>query len=110
MQRFDFSATADGVSSCQNGHYTARSQKPLRMLIATPRGKEGEGGVDRLNDSIIQYVKQRPELNVRIAYLVTRGRLGLFVAQFIFGYALIRFVFLATFGCIDLLHIHLSIR
>ena len=68
------------------------------------------GGIDRLNDSIIDGISSRPELEVRCKRLVTRGKGGLAAAQFVFAAALLKFSVASLLGQIDLLHIHLSIR
>ena len=83
-------------------------KKTINVLLATPLGRNGKGGIDRLNDSIIASLKSEPKFSV--SRLVTRGDGGLFAAQFTFAYALIRFLFLAAMRRADLLHIHLSIR
>ena len=89
---------------------TTRDQthKTLRVLIATPLGLHGRGGIDRLNDRIVEALAERPELNIRVDCIVTRGQQSLFAAHFIFAYALIRFCFAALRRDVDLLHIHLS--
>ena len=84
------------------------AQKPIKVLIATPYGRDGRGGIDRLNDSIITALQS--DSTFRVTRLVTRGKRGLLAAQFIFAHALVRFLFSALVGRIDLLHIHLSIR
>lgn len=79
----------------------------LRILIVTPYGRNGQGGIDRLNDSILDNVPKQPG-NVTVDCLVTRGKHGLLLAQFIFFYALVRLVIASALGKTDLLHIHLS--
>ena len=82
----------------------------LRILVATPYGDDGPGGIDRLNDLIFETIRNRPGINLTVERLVTRGTHGLFAAQFIFAYALARFAVKAVCGSVDMLHIHLSIR
>jgi glycosyltransferase involved in cell wall biosynthesis len=83
---------------------------PLRVLLATPYGEDGMGGIDRLNDAIVNGFAARPELNIRCTRLVTRGKGGLTIAQPIFAAALARLTFIALRGEVDLLHIHLSVN
>jgi glycosyltransferase involved in cell wall biosynthesis len=85
-------------------------QQAKRIWVATPYGKDGMGGIDRLNDAILDAVNARPELGLECTRLITRGKRGLVAAQCIFGYALARFCTAALRGKVDLLHIHLSIR
>lgn len=83
-------------------------KRPLFVLVATPLGLNGRGGIDRLNDSIFEDIRSRPELNVSVDRLVTRGQRGLFTAQFVFAFALMRLVWAKILGRVDVLHIHLS--
>jgi glycosyltransferase involved in cell wall biosynthesis len=82
----------------------------IRLLVATPLGKRGRGGIDRLNDGIFDAIGRRPELNISAKRLVTRGQRSLLTAQFIFALALISLCFAALRRDVDLLHIHLSDR
>ena len=84
------------------------SAEKFRVLVATPLGLHGRGGIDRLNDMIFEFVDAQPELHIRIRRLVTRGQRGLLAAQFIFAFALVRLCFAALRKQIDVLHIHLS--
>ncbi len=82
----------------------------LRVLIATPYGEDGMGGIDRLNDAIIAGVNNKPGMQITCSRLVTRGKGSLFAAQAVFAAALARFAASAALGGVDLLHIHLSVR
>jgi glycosyltransferase involved in cell wall biosynthesis len=85
------------------------SQLPkLRVLVATPFGKGGQGGIDRLNDTIFQTLEKRSD--IKLTRLVTRGKLGLLAAQFIFAWAMLRFSARLLLGQVDVVHIHLSDR
>jgi glycosyltransferase involved in cell wall biosynthesis len=88
----------------------SRSDKIIHVVVATPLGLHGRGGIDRLTDAIFEAVGAHPELGVSIDRLVTRGQRGLFAAQFVFAYALLRLFIAALRRDIDLLHIHLSDR
>jgi glycosyltransferase involved in cell wall biosynthesis len=81
-----------------------------RIWVATPYGKHGMGGIDRLNDAIFDSLGLNPELGFDCVRLVTRGQRGLLAAQGIFALALARFCAAALSQQIDLLHIHLSDR
>ncbi len=82
----------------------------LRVLIATPYGLNGRGGIDRLNDMIFDAVANYSSQNVSLSRLVTRGKRGLIHAQFIFFFAIIKFIFLVGLSRVDVLHIYLSNR
>jgi glycosyltransferase involved in cell wall biosynthesis len=92
------------------GSEATETPKCIRVLVATPYGDDGPGGIDRLNDLIFKTVHAQTKSNVTVDRLVTRGKKGLFAAQFVFAYALTHFVVKALVGNFDLLHIHLSIR
>lgn len=87
----------------------AEPARPLRVLLATPYGENGMGGIDRLNDAIIDNF-ERGGFNLSCERLVTRGKGSLWAAQAVFAGALARFITLAAARQVDLLHIHLSVR
>ena len=89
---------------------TPADREPLSVLLATPYGQDGMGGIDRLNDAIVDGIARRPELGVRCRRLVTRGKGSLWAAQGIFPAALLQLAYAAARGDVDLLHIHLSVR
>lgn len=91
-------------------NYRIQLHAPVRVLLATPYGEDGMGGIDRLNDAIVNGFASRPELNIRCRRLVTRGKGGLAMAQPIFATAMAKLAFSALRGEVDLLHIHLSVK
>lgn len=80
----------------------------VRVLVATPLGLDGRGGIDRLNDAIFEALSTTSDTKVVVERLVTRGQRGLFAAQFVFFLALMKLIWRRIIGKIDLLHIHLS--
>lgn len=82
----------------------------LRVLLATPYGQNGMGGIDRLNDAIVDGFERHPDFSIHCARLVTRGKGSLLSAQPVFAAALLRFAAAAARREVDLLHIHLSVR
>jgi glycosyltransferase involved in cell wall biosynthesis len=89
---------------------TMHSPSKLRILIATPLGFRGRGGIDRVTDMIVDTVESRPESNIRLKRLVTRGQSGLLAAQFVFAFALVQLCYSVLRRDVDLLHIHVSDR
>jgi glycosyltransferase involved in cell wall biosynthesis len=85
-------------------------QNTLRLLVATPLGAHGRGGIDRLTDLIIDTINQRGDLGVEAVRLVTRGQRNLYWAPVVFAQALIQFCVAASLGKVDLVHIHLAWR
>lgn len=88
----------------------AQNMAPYRVLLATPYGEDGMGGIDRLNDAIVAGINSRPEMQFVCDRLVTRGKGNLLGAQAVFAAALGKFIGSAALGRVDLLHIHLSVR
>jgi glycosyltransferase involved in cell wall biosynthesis len=80
----------------------------LRVVLATPFGKGGKGGIDRLTDLIVNAAKGRTDPRVEPARLVTRGAGSLFAGAFVFARALVRFSVVVWQGRVDLLHINLA--
>jgi glycosyltransferase involved in cell wall biosynthesis len=81
--------------------------KMVRVMVATPLGAGGRGGIDRLNDLIFDAI-DRSDIQVQVERLTTRGKGSLFAAQFIFAWALLRLGFNRLQRKVDVLHIHLS--
>jgi len=96
-------------SDAHQSHTLHKADQELRLIVATPLGLNGRGGIDRLNDSIFENLDSRPELHVAAKRLVTRGQRDLVTAQFVFAYAIVKFLCLALLRRVDMLHIHLSI-
>jgi glycosyltransferase involved in cell wall biosynthesis len=82
---------------------------PIRVLIATPLGIGGMGGIDRLTDVILAELERRPGLRVCARRLITRGPL-LISSPLVFTRAIWQ-LWVAGRRCdVDLLHIHLGSR
>ena len=65
------------------------NETPLRVFIATPNGLGGRGGIDRMNDMLIDVMSASPEMNV-VKRLVTRGNGNIVFAPFVLALALVR--------------------
>jgi glycosyltransferase involved in cell wall biosynthesis len=86
------------------------ANKVLRVMVATPLGPRGQGGIDRLTDAIIETMDKRADQSVEVTRLVTRGNRSVYLSPIVFARALVRFCGAATRGQVDLLHIQLSWR
>jgi glycosyltransferase involved in cell wall biosynthesis len=82
----------------------------LRVLIATPDGLGGRGGIDRLNDMVADVIAGTPEMDVTIDRLVTRGSSGIISAPVVFVWALLRLWLAAKRRKVDVVHICLSLK
>lgn len=86
------------------------NQKRLRVMIATPHGRGGRGGIDRINDMAIEAIEASPELNVTVERLVTRGRGSIVLAPIALASAALRLWLAARRGQVDVVHICLSLK
>lgn len=86
------------------------TQNTLRLIVATPYGAHGRGGIDRLTDLIIDTIDTRGDLGVKADRLVTRGQKSIYWAVVVFAWALVQFCVAAGRGNVDLIHFHLSFR
>lgn len=80
----------------------------LRVVIGTPFGPKGRGGMDRLTDLIVETLKSRPDLAIEAVSLTTRGQRGLVIGFFVFVHAVARFSLALRFGNVDLLHLNVA--
>jgi glycosyltransferase involved in cell wall biosynthesis len=85
-------------------------QERLRVLIATPSGLGGRGGIDRMNDMVIDVIAASPQMNVTVDRLVTRGLGSIVLSPIVLARALIRLWLAARRGQVDVLHICLSLK
>ena len=95
------------LEATRQGNDRART---IRVVVATPLGHAGRGGIDRLNDAIFETIEARSQLHIHLDRLVTRGKGSLFKAQLVFAFALLRLALMRLRRQVDALHIHLSDR
>ncbi len=82
---------------------------PLRIVLATPLGAGGRGGMDRLADLVIGQVNTRGSSQpTHVTRLTTKGRYGKFWGAFVFAAAVLRLLALAATRRADVLHINLA--
>jgi glycosyltransferase involved in cell wall biosynthesis len=85
-----------------------KSEKTLRVVIATPLGPKGQGGMDRLTDLIVETFDSRPDTGIHVVPLTTRGQRSIYLGAFVFAHAMARFWFAARRGEVDLLHLNVA--
>ena len=82
----------------------------MYVLVATPTGRGGKGGIARIMDSLSQALRQRNDEALKVRYEPTRGTGNIFISP----YYLIRFclliVWLRSINRLDLLHINIASR
>lgn len=86
------------------------NQAPLRVFVATPNGLGGRGGIDRMNDMLIEVMSAAPEMNVVVERLVTRGNGHIVFAPLVLAHALFRLRRAAREKKVDVGHICLSLK
>lgn len=87
-----------------------KTEKVLRVFLATPFGFRGRGGIDRLTDLMVEGIQDRAALGIDPVRLVTRGQGSLFHAGFVFAGALAKLWAAARRRNVDVAHINLASR
>lgn len=82
--------------------------KLVQVVLATPYGTRGEGGIDRLADAIASAIALRRDLNVRITRLRTRGSGRLLFCPFVFSWGLARLCAASWLGRASVVHINVA--
>lgn len=80
----------------------------LHVLVATPSGVGGQGGIDRLMDSLRQVLGRRQRSDVRVTFAPTRGSGHIALSPFILAAFCVRMIVARLRGRLDLVHINLS--
>ena len=83
------------------------SNPVLRVLVLTPLGPNGRGGIDRLMDSIAVEVRTNPINGLQLDFLTTRGK-GAITAPLVFATTLLRLALVLWTGRFDVVHINLA--
>jgi len=83
------------------------SDRTLHVIIATPFGPGGRGGMDRLTDAIIEGVRQRGD-DIEVRALRTYGQGSRALMPFYFLHALVDLARSRARGEADLLHINVA--
>lgn len=79
----------------------------MKVLIATPLGEGGKGGIDRIMDEIRRDLAKRPRADLELIFGVTRGQLPIAFSPIYLTRFLIRLIS-ARLGGFDVLHVNLS--
>jgi glycosyltransferase involved in cell wall biosynthesis/O-antigen/teichoic acid export membrane protein len=87
------------------GGDVGKAGRPLGVLILTPRGRGGTGGVDRLMDSLRPLLAARSD--VRARFITTRGS-SLWVSPIVGMAAAVRVSAACILGGVDVIHVNLG--
>jgi len=84
--------------------------RPIHVLIATPRGENGTGGIDRMMDVVRHYFIDHPDTSFNVRFVVTRGPGPLIFWPFYLARALATLLLLRLRKRVDVVHINISQR
>ena len=84
------------------------ASKVLHVVVATPLGEGGHGGIDRVVDEIRHQLAAVQPDDIEVTFLTTRGRRHILLSPFYFGMALCQLMALRLCGRADVLHVNLS--
>ena len=82
--------------------------RKLDILVATPLGKGGKGGIDRIMDAVRDELGKAPRDDMNVAMGVTRGQRHIVLSAFYLSSFLLRLAAKRFGGGVDILHINLS--
>lgn len=82
----------------------------LDVLVATPLGRGGKGGMDRLSDSVADHIHASGRTDVRVTVVATRGPGPVLFAPFYLCLFLARLVFRSATGRCDVVHLNVASR
>lgn len=80
------------------------------VVIATPLGEHGRGGVDRITDVIRAHVRAHPDPAFALEFVTTRGKGSILLSPGYLAAAGLRILWLRATGRVDVLHINLVER
>jgi glycosyltransferase involved in cell wall biosynthesis len=84
------------------------SNRTKHVLIATPLGEGGMGGIDRIMDEVRKIARLKSPDHVNISFGATRGQGNILLSPFYLVSFLARMALLKIFGRVDILHVNLS--
>ncbi|MBR0795969.1 glycosyltransferase family 4 protein [Bradyrhizobium jicamae] len=84
------------------------SARPLHVVVFTPLGEGGQGGVDRMMDGLRSALKIDRFANLKTYFFTTRGPGSIFLSPLFLAHAIIRLLLLRLLGRVDVVHINLS--
>jgi glycosyltransferase involved in cell wall biosynthesis len=82
--------------------------KPARVLVATPLGQGGMGGIDRIMDSVREEISSAPPQNADVTFGVTRGQRHIAFSAYYLSTFILKLAAKRITGGVDVLHVNLS--
>ncbi|MEO6609341.1 MAG: glycosyltransferase family 4 protein, partial [Aestuariivirga sp.] len=81
---------------------------PFSVIVATPLGKGGEGGIDRLMDGVRASGLLEQQENLNLLFGTTRGRGSIWFSPFYLASFIMQLLWQRAIGRCDLVHINLA--
>jgi glycosyltransferase involved in cell wall biosynthesis len=94
------------VSETESNEESAR---PLQVVILTPLGAGGQGGIERMMDELRGVLKMDRFANTKAYFITTRGPGSIFLSPLFLAHAIVRLLLLRLVGRVDVVHINLSV-
>jgi glycosyltransferase involved in cell wall biosynthesis len=82
--------------------------RPLHVVIFTPLGAGGQGGIDRIMDELRGALQIDRLANIEAYFVTTRGPGSILLSPLFLVHAIVRLVLLRLLGRADVVHINLS--
>jgi glycosyltransferase involved in cell wall biosynthesis len=89
---------------------TTRRSKTTHVVIATPLGEHGKGGIDRLMDMIRAYARAHPDPAFAFHFVTTRGKGSVLLSPLYLMSAALRLAWFKATGRADVLHVNIVQR
>jgi glycosyltransferase involved in cell wall biosynthesis len=80
----------------------------LQVVIFTPLGAGGQGGVDRMMDELRGALQIDRFANIKACFITTRGPGSILLSPLFLAHAIVRLLLLRLLGRVDVVHINLS--
>jgi glycosyltransferase involved in cell wall biosynthesis len=81
---------------------------PLQVVIFTPAGTGGQGGIVRMMDELRCALQVDRFANIKVCFVTTRGGGSILLSPLFLAQAIVRLVLLRLLGRADVVHINLS--
>lgn len=98
---------ADTARACEANPYEG-AVRPLQVVIFTPLGEGGQGGVDRMMDELRRALRIERFANTRPNFITTRGPGSILLSPVFLALAIMRLLLLKMLGRVEVVHINLS--
>jgi glycosyltransferase involved in cell wall biosynthesis len=84
-----------------------QSASRLNVVVVTPTGEGGRGGIDRMMDAVRHELREHPRVNVDLRFVVSRGA-NIYLSPVVLVWALLKIIYMQAWQTIDVIHINLS--